>query len=178
MTALPSRRLAVLRHAKSAWPDDVADHERPLAARGRRDAPAAGRRLREMGCAPGLVVCSTARRTRQTWDLVAPELAASPPVVHDPRVYDATVPELLNVIREVPDRVETLLLIGHNPGAQELVLRLAGEAADDALQQARVKFPTAAIAVLTWQGTWAALAPGTARLTDFAIPRGLRGAKP
>jgi phosphohistidine phosphatase len=99
-------------------------------------------------------------------------------VVHDPRVYDATVPELLNVIREVPDRVETLLLIGHNPGAQELVLRLAGEAADDALQQARVKFPTAAIAVLTWQGTWAALAPGTARLTDFAIPRGLRGAKP
>jgi phosphohistidine phosphatase len=174
MTARPSRRLVVLRHAKSAWPDDVADHERPLAARGRRDAPAAGRQLREMGCVPGLVVCSTARRTRQTWDLAAPELGTSPPVVHDPRVYDATVPALLDVVREVPDRVETLVLIGHNPGAQELVLRLAGEAAGDALQRARAKFPTAAIAVLTWTGGWAALEPGTARLTDFAIPRGAK----
>jgi phosphohistidine phosphatase len=105
MTARPSRRLVVLRHAKSAWPDDVADQERPLAARGRR--------LREMGCVPGLVACSAARRTRQTWGLVAPELGASPSVVHDPRVYDATVPALLDIGREVPDRVGTLLLIGH-----------------------------------------------------------------
>lgn len=73
MTAGDSRRLVVLRHAKSAWPDDGADHERPLAPRGRRSAPAAGRRLREADCVPDLVVCSTARRTRQTWDLVFPE---------------------------------------------------------------------------------------------------------
>lgn len=90
MTSGELRRLVVLRHAKSAWPDGVADHERPLAPRGRRDAPAAGRWLREAGCVPDLVVCSTAGRTRQTWDLVSDELDATMPVTHDARLYRAS----------------------------------------------------------------------------------------
>jgi phosphohistidine phosphatase len=174
MTARPVRRLIVLRHAKSAWPEDVADHDRPLAPRGRRDAPAAGRWLRDAGCAPDLAVCSTARRTRETWDLVAGRLDASPQVVHDPRLYGADVPVLLDVVRETPAHIGTLLLIGHNPGFQELTLRLAGEAAGTALERARTKFPTSAIAVLTWQGSWSELAPGTTRLTEFAVPRGTK----
>jgi phosphohistidine phosphatase len=173
MTAPSSRRLAVLRHAKSAWPD-VADHDRPLAPRGRRDAPAAGRWLRDAGCEPDLVVCSTARRTRKTWELAARELADPPQVVYEPRVYDATVPVLLDVVRETPTGCGTLLLIGHNPGVQQLVLHLAADGDGDLLERATAKFPTSAVAVLTWAGPWTALARGAARLTSFAVPRGAK----
>ena len=73
MASSPARRLVLLRHAKSDWPDDVPDHERPLARRGRRDAPAAGRWLRKSGYVPDLVLCSTARRARETWQLAEEE---------------------------------------------------------------------------------------------------------
>jgi phosphohistidine phosphatase len=165
--------LIVLRHAKSAWPD-VADHARPLAPRGRRDAPAAGRWLRDAGCVPDLVVCSTARRTRETWDLAARELATAPPVVHDPRVYEATVPALLDVVRETQEGCRTLLLVGHNPGVWQLTLQLAADGDDDLLGRVAAKFPTSAVAVLTWAGPWTVLAPGTARLAAFAVPRGAK----
>jgi phosphohistidine phosphatase len=171
--------LIVLRHAKSAWPD-MADHDRPLAPRGRRDAPAVGRWLRDAGCEPDLVVCSTARRTRETWELAAPELADPPPVVYEARVYDATVPVLLDVVGETPQRCGTLLLIGHNPGVQQLTLHLATAAAADGdggdgdlRERAATKFPTSAVAVLTWAGTWTA-PPGGAKLAAFAVPRGAK----
>ncbi|WP_328884936.1 SixA phosphatase family protein [Streptomyces sp. NBC_00316] len=174
MTSGGSRRLVVLRHAKSAWPDDVPDHERPLAPRGRRDAPAAGRWLRESDCVPDLVVCSTASRTRQTWDLVSDELDAITPVIHDARVYQASAGELLGVVRDIPARVRTLMLVGHNPGVQDLVLMLAGEADGSALERTRAKFPTSAIAVLCLPGPWPDLDPGAARLTGMIVPRGAK----
>ncbi|MGP4090011.1 SixA phosphatase family protein [Streptomyces sp. KR55] len=169
----PLRRLVVLRHAKSAWPPDVADHERPLAPRGRRDAPAAGRALVEADCLPDLALCSTAARARQTWELASAQWGTPPPVRHDSRLYGADVPDLLAVVHEVPPEVETLLLIGHNPGLEELVLALAGDGLDDALDRVRVKFPTSAIAVLAWHGSgWHTLAPGRALLTAMIVPRG------
>ena len=169
----PLRRLVVLRHAKSAWPEGVPDRLRPLAARGRRDAPAAGRALAESDCLPDLAVCSTAVRARQTWELASGQWGTPPPVRYDSRVYAADVPDLLEVVHEVPAEVETLLLVGHNPGLEELVLDLAGDGLDDTLEQVRKKFPTSAIAVLAWHGTeWAALAPGTALLTEVTVPRG------
>ncbi|MFF0629178.1 SixA phosphatase family protein [Streptomyces sp. NPDC004296] len=179
-------RLIVLRHAKSAWPEGVPDHERPLAGRGRRDAPAAGRWLRQEHCAPDVVVCSTSRRTRETWDRVAAELRpahpppAGPPdaeVLFEPRVYQATASTLLQVVRGLPDRWRTALLIGHQPGVQDLVVSLAGGGDDDALARARGKFPTAAVAVLTLPGGWACLAPGSATLTAFTVPRGPKGGR-
>ncbi|MFJ7044142.1 SixA phosphatase family protein [Streptomyces sp. NPDC101112] len=169
----PLRRLVVLRHAKSAWPVGVPDHERPLAARGRRDAPAAGRALAEADCLPDLALCSTAVRATQTWEAVAAQWGTPPPVRLDPRVYAADAAELLDVVHEVPDGVRTLLLVGHNPGLEELVLDLAGDALDDALDTVRTKFPTSAVAVLAWHGdTWSALTPGTALLTDVIVARG------
>ncbi|WP_128430520.1 SixA phosphatase family protein [Streptomyces cyaneus] len=169
----PLRRLVVLRHAKSAWPDGVADHERPLAPRGRRDAPVAGRRLAEADCLPDLALCSTAARARGTWELASAEWGTPPPVRHDPRLYAADVPELLEVVREVSSEVETLLLVGHNPGLEDLVLELAGDGLDETLDEVRTKFPTSAIAVLAWHGTtWRALAPGMALLTDVIVARG------
>ncbi|MCI3278541.1 histidine phosphatase family protein [Streptomyces cylindrosporus] len=172
----PLRRLVVLRHAKSAWPAGVADHERPLAPRGRRDAPAAGRALAEADCLPDLALCSTAVRARQTWELASAQWGTPPPVRWDRRLYGAEADDLLRAVHEVSPEVETLLLVGHNPGLEELVLELAGDGLDDALDQVRLKFPTSAIAVLAWHGTgWQALAPGTALLTSVLVPRGRKG---
>ncbi|MFI5864107.1 SixA phosphatase family protein [Streptomyces sp. NPDC051546] len=175
VSARSAARLVLLRHAKSAWPD-VADHERPLGPRGLRDAPAAGRWLRDAGCLPALVVCSTSRRTRETWALAAAELGAAVPVRFDERVYAAEPEELLAVVAEVPDEVRTLLLVGHNPGLEELAAGLAREAGDAAeaaaMERLSAKFPTSAIAVLACPGPWRELAPGSARLTGFAVPRG------
>ncbi|MFD5627342.1 SixA phosphatase family protein [Streptomyces sp. NPDC127072] len=169
----PARRLVVLRHAKSAWPLGVADHERPLAPRGLRDAPAAGRALTEVGCPPDLTLCSTAVRARRTGELAAAQWDTAPPLRLDGRLYGADVPELLAVVREVPDAVRTLLLIGHNPGLEELVLELAGDGRGDALDDVRTKFPTSAVAILDWHGAdWGEIAPGAALLTDMLVPRG------
>jgi phosphohistidine phosphatase len=177
------RTLVLFRHAKSAWPD-VADHDRPLARRGIRAAPAMGRWLREAGLLPGQVLCSTARRARETWQFAQAGLAATPPVTFDARIYEAAATDLLAVIREVPAATGTLLLIGHNPAIEDLALLLAmapggggGSAPADAapgdLQRMHAKFPTAAIAVLEFHGTWSGLAPGRARLTAFVTPRDL-----
>ncbi|WP_432073157.1 SixA phosphatase family protein [Streptomyces wuyuanensis] len=166
------RRLVVLRHAKSARPPGVADVRRPLAERGLRDAPAAGRWLRDADCVPDLVLCSPAVRARETWDLAARELPADPRTRHDPRLYGADPAGLLAVVRETPDDVATLLLVGHNPGLEEFVLLLASEGLGDTVQRVEAKFPTSAIAVLTQQKSWPEAAPGGSLLTDVAVPRG------
>ncbi|NEB01164.1 histidine phosphatase family protein [Streptomyces sp. SID13726] len=169
----PLRRLVVLRHAKSAWPEGVRDHERPLGPRGHRDAPEAGRVLAESDLLPDLALCSTAVRARQTWELASAQWGTPPPVRLDPELYAADVPELLAVVHATPPEVVTLLLVGHNPGLEELVLALAGDGLDDALDEVRVKFPTSAIAVLAWHGAdWRALNAGTALLTSVMVARG------
>ncbi|MBO0809792.1 MAG: histidine phosphatase family protein [Actinobacteria bacterium] len=187
MNATPARRLVLLRHAKSAWPD-VPDRERPLAKRGQRDAPAAGRWLREADCVPDRVLCSPARRAIQTWELAQSELGASPPVTVEGRVYNASVPELLDVIRAVPAGIRTLLVVGHDPAVQGVALTLVGGtdgagrpaggpdgSAAETIDRMRAKFPTAAIAVLELTGTWRQLRPGQARLARFVVPRDIPG---
>lgn len=177
MTApVTTRYLIVLRHAKAAWPD-VEDRQRPLAERGRRDAPAAGRWLREAGqrldaFAIDRVVCSPARRTRETWDLVAKELGDPPTPVYDGRVYAATTSTLLTVVRETPARVRGLVVVGHNPGMQHLAVILAEPGSGEPLARAREKYPTSGLAVFRVPVEWADLDVGGALLTEFAIPRG------
>ncbi len=190
MVANAARKLVLLRHAKSAWPD-VPDHERPLARRGRRDAPAMGRWLRAAGYLPDLVLCSTARRARETWQLAQAELGATPPASFDGRVYEASATQLLDLIRRAPPAARTLLIVGHDPAVPELALMLAattppapagtesGSAPVAVLDRMRAKFPTAAVAILEFTGNWDQLAPGSARLTRFVTPRGLTApAKP
>lgn len=125
MSTGAAARLVLLRHAKSAWPD-VADHERPLGPRGLRDAPAAGRWLRDAGCLPALVICSTALRARETWTLAAGQLGIEVPVLFDERVYAAEPEDLLEVMSEVPEEVRTLLLVSHNPGLADLAVSSPG----------------------------------------------------
>lgn len=163
----------LLRHAKSAW-TDVPDQDRPLAKRGRRDAPVIGRWLRDHGYLPDVVVCSAARRARQTWKLVAAELGGSPSVTFEPRAYAASALTLLYLVRELPGTYRAALLIGHNPGLADLAASLAEPpAGDDAPPSPWMKFPTAAVAVLEFPGNWPDLAPGQARLLDFVTPADL-----
>jgi phosphohistidine phosphatase len=175
MGADETRRLVLLRHAKSAWPD-MADSERPLNDRGRRDAPVMGRWLRDGGYIPDVVLCSPAHRTRDTWELLAGELGAEPPVRYEQRIYEATALSLLHLLREAGGEYRTVLLIGHNPGIAELAVGMAqmtdGPDAEP-LDRAREKFPTAAVAVLEFKGEWADLIPGEPRMVDFAVPRNL-----
>jgi phosphohistidine phosphatase len=168
-----SRQLIVLRHAKAergAYPD----HERPLTARGRIDALAAGRWLLEAGLHPDLTVCSTAVRAKETWALAAAELGDGVPTVYERAVYGAEEDELIQVLREVDEHAKRVVLCGHNPGLQYLVLALAGSGSDEDLLRARRDFGTAAIAVLDVPGKWAKLAEGSAELTAMTVARGDR----
>jgi phosphohistidine phosphatase len=191
----PPRRLILLRHAKSDWPD-VPDAERPLAKRGRRDAPRIGRWLHEHGHQPDVVVVSAATRARQTWDLLAPELGGSPAVRFEPRAYAASALTLLYLAQELPARYRTALFIGHNPGLSELATSLAAPSgaaaaaasasvpagtaalasalapAGNGLRPA-ISLPTAAVAVFEFPGDWPTLSPGHARLISLTTPADL-----
>ena len=187
MTKRTGRKLVLLRHAKSAWPD-LPDHERPLAGRGRRDAPVMGRWLRTAGHVPDRVLCSTARRTRETWQLAQAELGTAPPVSFEDQVYEASAAQLLDLARHAPPAVKTLLIVGHAPGIPDLALMLAradapadgggenGGVPPAAVDRMRAKFPTAAVAVLELTGPWDQLGPGAARLTSFVTPRDVAAA--
>ena len=173
MASDPPRRLLLLRHAKSAWPEDVADHDRPLAGRGRRDAPAVGRWLSKSGFVPELVLCSTARRARETWQLAEEELSGKPRTTFERRVYGASPAELLDLARETSSGVRTMMIVGHEPTMGDLALELASSESGEALERVRNKFPTAAIAILGFTGDWAGLSPGQARLDEFVTPADL-----
>ncbi|MFJ9444502.1 SixA phosphatase family protein [Kitasatospora sp. NPDC101235] len=164
-----TRRIVLVRHAKSAHPD-VDDHERPLADRGRKDAPVAGRWLAGSGITPDLALVSSAARTRETWKLMVAELPAEPRTVFEERVYDASLGELIALLNEVSDEVRDLVVVGHNPGIHALADALAGEAVGDALARMRSGFPTSATAVLTFEGDWKSVEHGVGRLTAFWTP--------
>jgi phosphohistidine phosphatase len=168
------RRLILLRHAKSDWPDAVPDRERPLAARGREAAPVMGRYLAEEMLLPDLALVSPALRTCQTWELVAPELGEAVSVRDEPRLYEAPWQQLLAVVQGVPDTVSTLMLVGHNPGSAELALALTGHGDRYAAQRMAAAFPTCGLAVLDlMEGGWAGLAPRACRLDRFVTPASL-----
>ena len=163
--------LSLLRHAKSSWSDEtLADRERPLAPRGRRDARRIAGHLCRLGREPELVLCSSAVRTRETLELVRPALGVSR-VVLDDELYAASAEEILARIRLVPDDVGSVLVIGHNPGLHQLALSLASSG--DELTRLETKFPTAALATLAVATSWSRLAPADATLIEYVVPKQL-----
>ena len=155
--------LVVLRHAKSAYPPGVDDVDRPLADRGRRDAPAAGRWLRANAPAIDLTVCSPATRARQTWQLVTKELAGEPESRVDDRIYSADAGSLLEVVHELPESVATVLLVGHDPAVTDLVHTLTGSG---------FEFKTSSVAVVRGPDRWTDFGKHQAELALAATPRG------
>jgi phosphohistidine phosphatase len=164
--------LFLLRHAKSSWDDpELPDRERPLARRGRRDAQSIAKHLVRLGVEPGLVLCSSAVRTRETLELVRPALETSTVLLED-GLYAASSDELLTRVRRVPDAVASVMLIGHNPGLQELALVLASSGEE--LRRLETKFPTCALATLDLATIWSRLAPAEAILASYIVPKQLR----
>jgi phosphohistidine phosphatase len=163
------RTLVLLRHAKSAYPDAVADHDRPLAPRGEREAGLAGDWVRTNLPAIDAVLCSTATRTRET----LARTGIDAPVRYVERLYDATAGTVIDEINGVSDDVSVLLVIGHEPTMTEVALGLANPEATnaDAAERISMKFPTSAMAVLRLNGSWTDLELGSAQLADFHVPR-------
>jgi phosphohistidine phosphatase len=167
------KRLFLLRHAKSSWDDaGLADHDRPLASRGRRASALIAEHLRRNRIRPVLVLCSSARRTRETLEGV--RQALGPVEVRVERgLYGASSEHLLQRLREVPDGVESVMLVGHQPAIQELAVNLAAEGSE--LKGLRAKFPTAALATLTFACEWRELGTDGAELVAYVKPKQLKG---
>ena len=164
--------LLLMRHAKSSYPDQVADHDRPLAPRGIRQAGLAGDWLRADMPPVDAVLCSTATRARQTLaNTGIPKGGAT--VRYSERLYDSTPGTMIDEINRVADTVSTLLVVGHEPAMSALAIGLAGADGTDAEAVERIsqKFPTSAIAVLNVAGAWKNLELNGAALIGFQVPR-------
>jgi phosphohistidine phosphatase len=169
------RRLMLMRHAKSDWSvGGQRDRDRALAARGREAAPLIGAYMAHHGLRPDKVLVSTARRARETWELAASAFGKDIDVSYDDRLYEANPKALLIPLRETSASAHSLLVVGHNPGIQELASLLMASGDIDARQRLLEKFPTAALAVIDFPlDSWSALAPHSGRLDRFVTPRAL-----
>jgi phosphohistidine phosphatase len=168
-----NRTVILLRHGKSSWSDStLADIDRPLALRGERAARKLAEYIRRRRIRPALVLCSPALRTRQTLEAIEASLGKRCVAEVVPELYAASEQELLEQLQALPEPVGSVMLIGHNPGLQDLALLLASRGA--CLQQLEEKFPTGALATLVVRGeSWTALGPGEAELVDYVVPRQL-----
>lgn len=160
------KTLLLLRHAKSDWDDSsLRDFDRPLADRGKRDAPRMGRALKERGPAPELIVSSPAARAKATAEAAIKSGGFTADLQFDEGIYDASTPELLRIVRRLPDERSCVLMVGHNPGFEGLVNRLSG---------AQEQMTTAALAAIEFQvDRWEDVEDGQGKLLWFLTPKRL-----
>jgi phosphohistidine phosphatase len=171
------RLLMLLRHAKAerAKPNGR-DHERVLEERGRADARKIGFYLARHGFVPDRALVSTAARTRETWALASEAFKKPPAADFDERIYEAEPQAILKAIQETGSDVRTLLVIGHNPGLQELAALLIAAGDVEARQRLKEHFPTSALAAVGFNGDWSRLHQHAGRLEHFVTPHSLEAA--
>lgn len=168
--------LLLLRHAKSGWDDPTReDIARPIAPRGVKAAPEMATHIAALGLVPDLVLCSSATRTRQTLALMLPQWPdAAPTVRTEETLYLAAASEIIDRIRSIPDGPRRVMIVGHNPGLHAAAMALAGTGRRHDITALASKFPTAALAVLTFaHAHWSAVRPTTGHLDRFVTPRTL-----
>ncbi len=166
------RRLLLLRHAKSDWPDGIDDAMRPLAERGLADAPEMGKAITKAKIVPDFAFISPAVRTRQTWELAAVEFDKIVAVIEESGLYAASEKTILDVIRSTPASVETLMIVGHNPGMERLARSFAKSGDADAIRRVEKKYPTCALAVIELPiNAWKDAMPPAGRLEMFLTPK-------
>lgn len=173
--AEPKRLIYILRHGKSSWEDPgLRDFDRPLAPRG---TSAIGKIRAYMAVAdidPDIVLCSPAKRTRQTLEQIQPNFGDDTQIRFDHGMYNVGVRGLSNRLRRLPKDCSSVLLIGHNPGLQELALDLVGSGDGGDLERMEIKFPTGALAILVLQERdWDLVGQGACELHSFVVPRQL-----
>jgi phosphohistidine phosphatase len=164
--------LSLLRHAKSSWKDPtLPDHDRPLNTRGTTEAPVMGKAMAKHGLDPDLVLCSTARRTRDTLQLVLPELKTEPKIIYEDGLYHGTPAEMLGILHGVGPGVGQVLLVGHNPELQAFALDLIGSGPKLLKDRLETKYPTAGLVVLRFlTGAWKDVAINSGKLELFLTP--------
>jgi len=167
------RTVILLRHGKSSWSDPtLADLDRPLAPRGEGASRSIAKYMRRKKIRPALVLCSPSLRTRQTLEAIASSLGKSSSVELEPQLYAASEAKVLELLQALPESVDSVMLIGHNPSLHELALLLVSRGAE--LPRLEQKFPTGALATLVLDSeSWAALRPGDGELVDYIVPREL-----
>lgn len=160
------KTLFLLRHAKSSWKDtSLPDFERPLNKRGQKAAPVIGKFMRKQKLRPDLILCSPAERARQTIALVGEAAAFKAELRYDERIYEAHVARLLSVISEIDEDAGKVLIVGHNPGLEELLEHLTGEVQ---------RMPTAALADITLNiERWADVSERSGELIRLVRPKEL-----
>jgi phosphohistidine phosphatase len=166
----------LLRHAKSSWDDaSLSDHDRPLNGRGRSAAPRVGFWMRGAEHPPDLVLCSTATRTRQTLEAVLSQLNVEPAVEFREDLYLADPMDMLDLLKSLPNAVESVLMVGHNPGTGMLADALSGDGPPDQLRIMCSNFPTAGLAIIELNvDRWKDAENGCGSLKEFVRPRDLR----
>jgi len=162
------KRLLLLRHAKSSWDDSsLVDFDRPLAERGKRDAPRIGKALRKRGPLPDLIISSPATRARETIEAVIKAAILNIVPRFDEAIYGASSAELMKVITRLPDESSCAMLVGHNPGFEDLLARLTGS---------HERMPTAALACVDFNlDHWEDVDNGKGRLVWLLTPKHLDG---
>lgn len=170
------KTIYLLRHAKSSWDDaSLPDLQRPLAPRGRKAAPRMGTYMTRHGLVPDRVLCSAARRAVETWQALLVPLRDETPVEIREDLYHASPGTILDVVRELPAEVDSVLLIGHNPTFEELALVLAGSGEQKAMEDLERKYPTGAMAILDFPvQEWREVREGTGWLRAFVRPKDLQ----
>ena len=171
------RNLYLLRHAKSSWDEPgLDDFDRPLAPRGVKACESMKAHIRDARIEPGLILCSPARRARETYVRIAEAFARDTEVSFEPGLYGPDSQALLARLRQVDRAVSSVMMIGHNPGLERFALALTSDTESKPLARMRGKFPTLALACIEIRnGTWSTAGPGCARLSGFVTPRDLEG---
>ncbi len=160
------KTLYLVRHAKSSWKfPELADFDRPLNRRGKRDAPMMGKRLKQRGVRPDLIISSPAKRARKIAQAVAKAVGyPASAIAYDPEVYEASADSLLTLLRAVDDRVAVLMLVGHNPELTDLVNTFASHSIDNVV--------TSGVVTTTFpEDNWSALAPGAGQFRGYDYPK-------
>ncbi len=171
-------RLMLLRHAKSSWADvGVADIDRPLNDRGLRAAAAMAKPFFADDMVPQHVMCSPARRTRETWKIIAPAIKPPPTVIFTEALYDfGDGSQLLELVRNSGTTAKTLMLVGHNPSLENLAQKLVMSGDNTLRRRLASKFPTCALAVIDFTvTTWKTLSLHSGELVSFVRPKDFEG---
>lgn len=169
------KRLYLLRHAKSSWDDpSLPDFDRPLTKRGRQAAKAIGRYLAAENLRPHAALCSSARRTRDTWRHVSARWDDPPPVRHENGLYLAEPAAILKLLSALGSEADRVIVIGHNPGMEALATALTSNRRSPDFDRMRAKYPTGGLALFDLAiENWRDIAPGCGTLVRFVVPRDL-----
>jgi phosphohistidine phosphatase len=163
--------LYLLRHAKAGGPNPKGDRARGLAEAGRRGAAAIAAAIAERHIRPALVLCSDSVRTRETLAIILAKFGPAPEVLYEEELYIADAKKLLRRLRRVPEETESLMVVGHNPGLQELAVLLSDQPTGPLIARVVQEFPTSALARFEVSLPWSMLEPGGAHLTALIAPK-------